>query len=495
MSSRALAASLWNFLGSWGQQLASVVIFLYLIRMLDAADFGLVALAAAVIDIMTVFGRFGQVEALMQRRKVSQATASTSFWLLTIIGIGSLVLFAASAGEIGDLMGDQRVAIIILILSPVPLIFNLTQVHEYFLRRNFQYKNLAFRNFLATLTSGIVAVVAANLGYGFYALVLQKFVFTIVYSASLAVSYRWTPSFRFVRPAATRLARSGIDVVVANIIPMVNLRIVDVLVGYYLGVVALGYLRTASRLYELMFQVIVNPILTVSMTSLTAARGNMVELRDTFLLYLRIILMLSMPIFSTAALMADDLILLAAGSKWEGAIMPFRLFCFTTAALSVIYLFVPLMLTVDRTRTVRNQAFFQFIVTAATTAPAVMVSLFAVIVTHVLRTFLFAFVNLLLASRYAGIALKDVGREFVPPIAVSCITAGLVALADVGLARFDLSLFWVFSIKGLVAAIVFVVSVLLGEKLGLWRPYTTALILAARGFLKRRRPVAKDDAA
>ncbi len=494
MSSRALTASLWNFLGSWGQQLASVLIFLYLIRMLDAGDFGLVALAAAVIDIMTVFGRFGQVEALMQRRKVSQATASTSFWLLTLIGLGSLALFATLAGEIGALMNDPRVAIIILILSPVPLIFNLTQVHEYFLRRNFQYKNLAFRNFLATLISGIAAVITANMGYGFYALVLQKFVFTVVYSASLAISYRWSPSFIMVRPAIARLSRSGIDVVVANIIPMVNLRIVDLLVGYYLGVVALGYLRTASRLYELMFQVIVNPILSVSMTSLTAARGNMEELRGTFILYLRIILMLSMPIFTTAAFMADDLIHLAAGSKWEGAIMPFRLFCFTTAGLSVIYLFVPLMLTVDQTRSIRNQAFFQFAVTALTTAPAVMVSLFTVIVTHVLRTFLFAFVNLVLASRYAGIALKDVGREFIAPIVVSCVTVGCVALAGLALEQLALPLFVVFLMKGVVAAIVFLATVVVGEKLRLWRPYTSALMQAARGFMSRRRGAAADSA-
>lgn len=486
MASRAIVASLWNFAGSWGQQLASVAIFLYLVRTLDAADFGLMALAAAAIDVMTVFGRFGQVEALMQRRFVSQKTASTSFWVLFSIGVVSFIMFVAGAESLSNFMGDDRVASIILVLAPVPLIFNLTQVHEYFLRRDFQFKGLALRNVSATTISGIVAVIAANLGYGFYALVLQKLVFTIVYAVSLGITYRWWPSFTFSGPAAFRLSRSGIDIVVANIIPMLNLRIIDVLVGYYLGVVALGYLRTAGRLYELMFQLIVNPILSVSMTSLTAVKGNAELLRSTYLLYLRVILILSTPMFSAAALLGDDIIHIAAGSGWEGSIVPFRLFCLTTAGLTIIYTFIPLMLSVDRTRTIRDQAFFQFGFTAATTFAATQVSLFAVLVTHVIRVYVLALIDIVLIAKHASITVHDLMMEVAPPIIVSILMTVVMLAVSQSLESRSMSPTVNFLLTGMAGGCAFISFLLIGAKFRIFPDYLTTLFTIVRQKTRTR---------
>lgn len=489
MASRALVASLWNFAGNWGQQLSAVVIFLYLVRSLSPADFGLMALAAAAIDVMTVFGRFGQVEALMQRRFVSQRVASTSFWILVGIGTLSLVLFVAGAGLIADLLGDPRVATIILMLAPVPLIFNFTQVHEFYLRRNMQFKGIALRNVSATTIGGIAAVIAATLGYGFYALVLQKLVFTIVYAGSLAFSYRWAPSFAFSRHAASRLSRTGLDIVTANIIPMLNLRIIDVLVGTYLGVVALGFLRTAGRLYELMFQLIVSPVLAVALSALTEVKGDPERLRSTFLLYLRVALILSTPIFAAAAIMADHIILIAAGSHWEGAIVPFRLFCLGTAGLVVIYYFLPLMVSLDRTRTIRDQALFQFATTSVTTFLAAQASLFAVLVVHVVRTYLFALVNLVLVVRHSAITGRDLAREFVAPVAVSAVMGAAMMAASTALTGTGLGLYPRLALICMVGGVTLPLAVLAGERLRLWPVYSATILEVGKRALRRRRKV------
>ncbi len=125
---------------------------------------------------------------------------------------------------------------------------------------------------------------------------------------------------------------------------------------------------------------------------------------------------------------------------------------------------------------------------AATTLPAVLFNLLGVLIAHLFRIYLFATINLVLASRYTGLRFSDVAREFIPPVVVSCVTAGTVALAGLALDAANLHFFVVFALKVLVAAITFAVTVLVGEKLGLWRPYTTTLMEAVRSKLKRRRP-------
>ena len=63
----AFLNSVYMLIGNSGQMIASLGVFLYLARVLSPADFGAMGIAAAIVDLLTVFGRFGQVEALLQK--------------------------------------------------------------------------------------------------------------------------------------------------------------------------------------------------------------------------------------------------------------------------------------------------------------------------------------------------------------------------------------------------------------------------------------------
>jgi O-antigen/teichoic acid export membrane protein len=403
-------------LGNSGQQIVGFLVFVYLARILSPAEFGMMALAAALIDLLTVFGRFGQVEALMQKGNVDEAPCSTSFWLIFAIGAGLLLFVLAVAEPFAAIFGEPEVAILLVALAPVPLLQNLGQVHEAFMRGAFDYRGIAARNSGATLVSGIASVLAAMADYGVYALVVQKLVFALTYSTLVWLSWHWRPRLEFRLDDARQLIRIGFDVVVANLLYMLNSRIVDAAVGFFLGVATLGYLRIAWRLFDLAQQLIVQPVSAVAISSLTQLSNSRPALARSFLRYLGTLSLIAIPALAGIGFLADDVIRLAAGAQWGPSAPMLTILATSAAALPVNFLFPSAMLAVGCTATIRRMALLQIVATAASMAIAAQYGIFAVLMVHVVRVYLFAAVNIYVLHRALDVRLAAIVGCLVPPV-------------------------------------------------------------------------------
>lgn len=307
--------SLYMVIGNGGQMIASLGVFLYLARVLTPTDFGAMGMAAAIVDLLTVLARWGQVEGLLQKGADDQRVRSTSFWLLIAIGLANLVVIALMAYPIAALTGTWVVASVMLLLAAVPLIGSLGQVNEAILRHEMRYRGIAIRNVLATVAGAAAAAILATLDFGVYALAAQKLVFTIVYTLSVIVARPWMPSFTFLRDEAKRLLSIGFDVTISNTLQMANGRIVDLSIGAFLGVVALGMTRVAWRLYDFALQLIIAPLSSVSYSLFARVRQDAAALRQAYLQYVELITLIAAPIFAGVSLVSRDAIVLLAGEQ------------------------------------------------------------------------------------------------------------------------------------------------------------------------------------
>lgn len=488
----AAKASGWTALGNGSQQIVSFLVFIYLARVLTPAEFGLMALAAALVDLMTVFGRFGQVEALMQKGDVEKAPCSTSFWLICAIGVLLLALLAAIAQPFADLFGEPGVALLLLMLAPVPLLQNLGQVHEAFMRSAFSYRQLAARNAGATLASGVASVIAAAAGYGVYALVVQKLVFAIAYSLLVWASWRWRPRLEFSAADAWRLLRIGFDVMLANLLNMLNPRIVDLMVGWFLGVVTLGYLRIAWRLFDLSQQLIIQPVSLVAISSLTRFGGNRRALAKSFLRHLGMLSLVAVPALAGIGILADDAIRLAAGPQWGMSAPMLAILTLAAAALPVSFLFPPAMLAAGRTDAIRRLALLQIVVTTASMAVAVRYGIHAVLLVHVARVYLFAAINVQILRGALELRLPEILGGIAPPVVATAAMVPAVLWVQGEALRAAHPLAGIAAAVA-IGALVYLAVLLAGGGLGLWRAYLTDKIALLRGAVGPARERLADE--
>jgi len=485
--------SLYMMIGNGGQMVASLGVFLYLARVLTPTDFGAMGMAAAIVDLLTVLARWGQVEGLLQRGADDQRIRSTSFWLLVAIGIANVVVIALLAQPIAWLTGTWVVASVMLLLAAVPLIGALGQVNEAILRHEMRYRGIAIRNVLATVAGAAAAAILATLDFGVYALAAQKLVFTIVFTLSVIVARPWMPSFAFMREEARRLLGTGFDITISNTLQMANGRIVDLSIGFFLGVVALGMTRVAWRLYDFALQLIIAPLSSVSYSLFARVRHDAEALRQSYLQYIELITLIAAPIFAGVSLVSRDAIVLLAGEQWEGSASVLGLLSFSVLASCIGMIFSPVMVATEQTAIIRRQALLQTISNVILTLVAAQISVTAVVLVYVARMYAFAAWNVLLMNRSTDVTLGSFVKRIWPILLalVGLAAAGLGARAYTASAP-ELVRLLAVSAAGTAG---YLGVLILGDRLGLWRGFIARLLQISASVLRRKQPAPAAAAA
>jgi len=484
MNRKALTGSLWLAMGNGLQLTVALGTFLYLARVLTPHDFGTMALSAVIVDVLTVLGRFGQVEALLQDGVEDQEIRSTSFFLLLGIGLAMLAGLIATAQPLSTAFQSEQLFLMLIVLSPVPLLQNLCQVNEAIARHAFRFRSISIRNIVATVFGGLCAIVLAHFGFGALALAGQKCGFTAMYALMMCLSQRWLPSLMWSRIALVRLVRTGWDFSVNATLFFANSRIVDAVVGTFLGLAVLGALRVTWRLYEFAVQIVVAPVASVAFSSLAALSKDKTALRNAYLGYFEVLMMTTVPLFVGMALLARELVVVAAGPKWEFSSNLLSILAFSAIPTCASLLFGGVMLALHRSGDARRTATQQALATAGFSFAAVPFGIRWVVAAYALRMLIFAIDNVHRMNQALDVPAREFARRIGPAfvataaMALGCEAAKLAMAGSGMLTR----LLVVIPVSGAI----YIAVLLAGERIGLWPGFTGRLIQQGRQMLRRR---------
>jgi O-antigen/teichoic acid export membrane protein len=396
-----------------------------------------------------------------------------------------MIVVIALAAPISAAFGEPKVHEMLVVMSAVPLLQNLGQVNEAFLRNSFAYRGLAVRNAWAALLSGAASAAAAAAGLGVYALVIQKLVYTASYTAAVWIVLPWMPRLRFARSDAANLVKVGFDVVVANLINVLNPRIVDFFVGYFLGVVILGYLRIAWRLFDFIIQLVIQPISNVAISSLTQFHHDRDKLKESFLGYLQFLALLTAPVFIGIGLLSKDVLYLVAGPQWSDSAIPLAILSTTGLVTAFTFLFPPAMIAIGRTDVVRWQAIAQTIVVAVVTLITAQTNIVLVLIGHVARVYLFAGINACSVRRLMPLSWRDLGYRLGPPTVSTLVMVASVWAIEHAIGPIDNHTERILILGG-GGACAYFAALMLGDLFQLWPRYNSAIMVGAREALRRQ---------
>lgn len=424
---KTVSGVLWMAAGSGGQQLFSFVIFAVLARSLLPEAFGLVAIAGAILDILILVSRVNLTEILIQKDVLDEDDKNTAFWASLSCGaLLSLSVFLAAA-PVAALYGEPELATVLRWMSPVCFLVSLTTVHEAILRRDFGFRLLSARNVSATGVSGIVAVAMALSGFGVMSLVAQRVIYYGWMTFVLLASVRWRPCARFSVPVFRRQIKDGGTLLAASLLGTGNQKVIDLVVGFFLGTTALGYLRIAWRGFELLLGLVIGPVTQVIYSSLSALRGDREAMARAYLKIVRFAAMIALPVFAGAAILAPEFITMAFGRQWEDSVPLFQMLSMAALFVPMIYFKTNILVATGHMRQVLAVNVIEFICSLAIAVFAARISLEAAALGNVVRMALVTPVILWFVRRYAGVSMSGTVMAVVPA-ALSCV-AMIAALA------------------------------------------------------------------
>lgn len=256
-------------------QVGSVVV---LSRMLVPADFGLVGMVTAVIGIAYLLQDFGLSVAAIQSASISDPEQANLFWANLVLGALCGAIAIACTPLIVALYREPALVPIILVLSSLFLMSGFAAQYKARLAREFRFAALAVTDLAAQGLSILLAIAAAALGMGFWAIVLQQVMYSLTNCVLLMAVTRWNPGLPIRGASIRRFFRFGVGVVGTQAIAYATRNVDNIAIGVVWGATPLGFYSRAFQLMVAPINKIDGPMTRVALPILSKVQDDDIKL-------------------------------------------------------------------------------------------------------------------------------------------------------------------------------------------------------------------------
>ena len=427
---KTIAGVVWSGVQKWGARVLGSVVFFLLARLLSPEDFGLIALAGVFIAFADVIVNQGFTQAIVQRERLESQHSDSAFWTSVGLGVTLTLLSMLIAPLLGRIFSEPALEPIVRWLSLGFVLSSLSGVQDALLRRDFEYKSLAFRQLLGLVAGGVVGVSMALLGYGVWSLVAQQLVSALVATVTLWWLSDYRPAFRFSKRHFDDLFAFEINELGSRVLNFFSRRSDDLLIGLFLGPVALGFYSVAYRTMYIMTDLFASSLSTVAFSLFSRLQADPESMRRNFLNATRLSSLFAFPAFIGLGVLAPEFVRGVLGEQWTESI-PVLQVLLIVGALQSVSLFNNVVLKsmgkpswalgFTALATVGNLIGFLIVV---------RYGIVAVAAAYVIRGYLMAPLAVYLVGKLIHLDYGAYLRQYISPLASSAVMVAAIVLAQ-----------------------------------------------------------------
>lgn len=328
MHATALRAMQWTTVSNVLRSALQLIQLVVLTRLLSPQDYGLMALVLMVIGFAALFSDIGLSTAFVQRQNISEPERSSLYWLSVAVGVVLMLIVAISSPLIAILLNEPRLIPLLILVSTNFLVVALGQQLRMNSEKSLSFKPIALIEIASSISGFIVAVIAAWMSLGVYALVVAAMVSTWLTMLLnwVVLAKGWRPMLHFCWRDVRWFMHFGGGMVIVNVINHVNSNIDLILGGRLLGASQLG-IYSVPRNLILQIQFMVNPIFTrVGFPVMASIQNDKRLVKDIYLKIMRLTATVNAPIYVAIALFASEIVHMMLGEQFHDAVPLLRVF-------------------------------------------------------------------------------------------------------------------------------------------------------------------------
>lgn len=333
----------------WASQLLTWASTLVVARALVPGDYGIVGMATVFTGLVTLVSEFGLGASMVMLRDLDARQARQINTLSILLGAASAVFTCAAAVPMARLMDTPRLAGVMWALSAGFVIAGFRTVPDALLQKDLRFRTLALMDGGGAVFVAVVTMALAVAGAGYWTLVAGTLLGGLL-STLMAVARR-PQGFAWPRAAQVggALRFSG-QLLVSRLSWYLYSNADFMVVGKALGERALGAYTLAWSLAAIPVGKVSGMVLRVTPAYFSAVQNDPPALRRYLLRITEGVALVTFPMTLGLAVVADDLVLLALGEKWGGAIVPLRLLALYASIRSVTPLLAQVLTSVGDVR-------------------------------------------------------------------------------------------------------------------------------------------------
>ena len=320
----------WGGMNNGVQQLLGLAFGIILGRLLDPSDYGMTAMLAVFSVIANELQSSGFKTGLINLREPRHEDYNAVFWFNTAAGALIYAVLFLAAPLIARFYGNPALIPLsrYVFLGFVFSSFGMAQ--SAYLTKQMQIKQIAKCGMTATLTSSLVSVAMAAMGFGYWALATQYLMYIAVNTLLLWCFSAWRPTLSPLTSHLSPLKRLfpfSFRIMLSAIFTQLNANIMNLLLGRFYGEANTGHYNQAYQWSSKCFLLVGNMLKQVDQTVLVGLREERERQLAVLRKMVRFTAFVSFPLLFGLAIVSHEFIMLAIGEKWAFAASLLPLLC------------------------------------------------------------------------------------------------------------------------------------------------------------------------
>jgi len=335
MKSRTLRALVWKLFDQGGLAMVTIIVQVVMARMLDPAEFGVLAIMLVFVNVGNVLVRSGLNTALIQSPDTSDDDCSTVFWMCLSI---SLVLYAAifcaapalaRFYDMPTMVWPLRALVLVLVIN------SYNSIQEALVSRALEYNKTARATIIAGIVSGTAGVASAAAGLGLWALVIQQVLQQLCKCVVLAAQVPWKPRLVFDAARARELFGFGWKLLVSGVVDQVYQSLSDLIIGKAFTTSQLGYVSQGKKYPQYLGQALDGVIQPVMLSTVAHVQADLGQVKRLVRRALKTSTFLIVPAMASFAVAATPIVAVVFGKKWLPSVPFLQMYCVVYALLPI----------------------------------------------------------------------------------------------------------------------------------------------------------------
>lgn len=308
----------WMTVSQAGQAVTQFGASLVLARLLSPYETGVFAMAAAVAGVLGMLRTIGLSNYVIRAQALDRDFLAGVFTVNLILAGLVAALIAGISLLGGHLLGEAGVRDVLLALALVPLLASLELLPSACTERAGNFRVISMVNLARNLVATSVMLGAAFAGKSYMSLAYGQLAGAVTAVIAINIAGRRHASLRLSLAGWREIARYGIDMLATTGVMQVYMRLSDFMVGWLLGLHALGLYARAAGLLTIVWENFQLIILRVVYVDLVAQRRMGLSFRPSYLRVLSVATAFLWPAFGGMAVVSGPLLLTLYGPQWVG---------------------------------------------------------------------------------------------------------------------------------------------------------------------------------
>jgi len=402
-----------------------------LARLLQPADFGLVAIGFLVITVVDVVPTMGFRKALIVHREEEKRVADTTTALVIPTDFLLFLLVFLAAPYVAAFFQDPAAIPVVRMLALILLVDAIGHVPIALIERRLEFRKLALPSILGDAAYVPVALWLAVKGAGVWSIVWAELISRFVFMVGTVYASRYRPAFVVDARIARELLRFGKYMVLMALGVIVYSNLDNAIVGRILGTTVLGFYAVAFSIVDFPRKALAEILSRVLLPGYAYLQMDSARLADAWLKSLSFISLLIFPIFFGLFAISPTFVRVVLGPGWTETIVIIQALCLTTLTRALVTPCSDVLAARDRPEATAWLTTLHVLIMSLTTVPLTLAwGVLGTIAAVTLSGLLDYGVQFVTSARLVGVPLHRALESMKPAMFASTVMLGAVGLVQ-----------------------------------------------------------------